>query len=403
MGKQRTLTEKRPTILQIIPELDTGGAELATVEIADAVIRAGGRSIVLSRGGRMLPDLLKTGATFVPFPAKTKNPARIVWNARAIAAIVRREGVDLVHARSRAPAWSALLAARMTRRPFVTTYHGAYNEKTRIKNWYNSVMARADVVIANSQYTADLVAKRYGTPAGRLTVIHRGIDGAAFDPATIGAERVAQLRTSWGVAPEAPVILQAARLTTWKGQSVLIAAAKLLKDEGRLGKAQIVFAGDAQGRTGYAERLRSEAAAAGLADRVGLVGHVGDMPAAFKAAHIAVIASVEPEAFGRAAAEAQIMGCPVIATRLGAPQETVLAPPAAGRDAMTGWLVTPGDARALAEAMAEALSLDEAARVALGLRARRHVLTNFTLSAMKHATLEVYDRLIGSDLAAAKG
>jgi glycosyltransferase involved in cell wall biosynthesis len=381
------LTEKRPTILQIIPELDTGGAELATVEIADAVIRAGGRSIVLSRGGRMLPDLLKTGATFVPFPAKTKNPARIVWNARAIAAIVRREGVDLVHARSRAPAWSALLAARMTRRPFVTTYHGAYNEKTRIKNWYNSVMARADVVIANSQYTADLVAKRYGTPAGRLTVIHRGIDGAAFDPATIGAERVAQLRTSWGVAPEAPVILQAARLTTWKGQSVLIAAAKLLKDEGRLGKAQIVFAGDAQGRTGYAERLRSEAAAAGLADRVGLVGHVGDMP----------------EAFGRAAAEAQIMGCPVIATRLGAPQETVLAPPAAGRDAMTGWLVTPGDARALAEAMAEALSLDEAARVALGLRARRHVLTNFTLSAMKHATLEVYDRLIGSDLAAAKG
>ncbi len=397
------MTEKRPTILQIIPELDTGGAELATIEIADAIARAGGRAIVLSRGGRMLPDLVKTGATFIPFPAKTKNPARIVWNARTIAGIVRRVGVDLVQARCRAPAWSALLAARMTGRPFVTTYHGAYNEKTRIKNWYNSVMARADVVIANSQYTTDLVAQRYGTPASRLVVIHRGIDGATFDPERIGAERVAKLRTSWGVAPEAPVILQAARLTAWKGQSVLIAAAKLLKDEGRLGKAQIIFAGDAQGRTGYAERLRAEAAAAGLSDRVGLVGHVSDMPAAFKAAHIAVIASIEPEAFGRAAAEAQIMGCPVIATRLGAPQETVLAPPAAGRDTMTGWLVTPGDARALADAMAEALTLDQGARVALGLRARKHVEANFTLAGMKHQTLEVYDRLIGSRMAAANG
>lgn len=399
MGKQRTLTEKRPTILQIIPELGTGGAELATIEIADAVTRAGGRALVLTEGGRLIPDLEAAGGTWIPFPAKSKNPARIFINARAIAKLIGRESVDLVHARSRAPAWSALLAARRTGTPFVTTYHGAYNEKTRIKNWYNSVMARADVVIANSGYTADLIRSRYGTDAERLTIIHRGIDGAKFDPDQIAPERVAALRSAWGVDADTPLILQAARLTSWKGQSVVIAAAKRLNDQGRLGKAHIIFAGDAQGRTGYAEQLMAEAAAAGLGARVHLVGHVADMPAAFKAADIAVIASREPEAFGRAAAEAQIMGCPVIATRLGAPQETVLAPPAAGHDQMTGWLVTPGDATALALAMADALETRGAEREALRRRARAHVLQNFTLHGMKRATLAVYDRLLGSHLA----
>lgn len=397
------MSEKRPTILQIIPHLDTGGAELATIEISDALTRAGARALVLCEGGRMIGDLQAAGATWIPFAAATKNPARIVANARRIAAIMDKEGVDLIHARSRAPAWSALLAARKTGKPFVTTYHGAYNEKTRIKRWYNSVMARADIVIANSGYTADLIEQRYGTARERLRVIHRGIDGAQFDPAAIPADRVEALRQTWGLPAGAPVILQAARLTSWKGQPVLIAAAGLLNAAGRLGNAHIVLAGDAQGRTSYAEGLRNAAAAAGIADRVHLVGHVADMPAAFKAAHIAVIASTEPEAFGRAAAEAQIMGCPVIATRLGAPQETVLAPPAVTAEQMTGWLVTPGDANALAEAMAEALALDDGARARLGARARAHVLQNFTLAGMKRETLAVYDRLLGTGLAARLG
>ena len=395
------MTERGPTILQIVPRLDAGGAELSAIEIAEAVSRAGGRAIVLSEGGRMASRIGEVGGELVTFPAGTKNPARLVANARAIAAMIRREGVDLVHARSRAPAWSALWAARLAGTPFVTTYHGAYNETNAAKRLYNGVMARGDVVIANSRYTRQLIESRYGTAAERLVVIHRGIDEAAFDPSAVAAERIARLRQAWGVAEGQRVVLLAARLTAWKGQSVLIAAARMLAERGRLGNAVIVLAGDAQGRDGYVARLTEEIAAAGLNERVRMPGHVSDMPAAFAAAFVTAVPSTEPEAFGRSAAEAQAMGCPVIASRLGAPQETVRAAPEVDAGARTGWLVTPGDAGALADALAEALQLDPAQRAAIGERARRHALAGFTLTAMKRATLQVYDRLLATRLTAA--
>lgn len=394
------MSERRPTILQIVPRLDAGGAELSAIEIAQAVSRAGGRAIVLSEGGRMAGRIGEVGGELVTFPAGTKNPAKLVANARAIAAMIRREGVDLVHARSRAPAWSALWAARMTGKPFVTTYHGAYNETNTAKRLYNGVMARGDVVIANSHYTRQLIESRYGTAAERLVVIHRGIDEAAFDPAAVPVERIARLRQAWGVAEGQRVVLLAARLTGWKGQSVLIEAARLLAERGRLADAVIVLAGDAQGRDGYVARLRSEIAAAGLGDRVRMPGHVSDMPAAFAAAFVTAVPSTEPEAFGRSAAEAQAMGCPVIASRLGAPQETVLAAPEVDAGTRTGWLVAPGAAGALAEALEEVLQLDPRQRAAIGERARRHVLAGFTLTAMKRATLQVYDRLLQTRLTA---
>lgn len=394
----------RPTILQIIPELDTGGAELATVEVADALTRAGGRALVLSEGGRLAGRLAEAGGELIAFPAATKNPARIVWNARRIRAIAAAEGVDLIHARSRAPAWSALLAARGAGLPFVTTYHGAYSEKGRFKNWYNGVMARADVVIANSDYTAGLIQARYRTPSERLVVVQRGVDGARFDPDAIAPERVDALRRSWGVGAHERVILHAARLTGWKGQGTVIAAADLLarRHDAAIAGAPwvVVFAGDAQGRADYAAGLAAQARDAGLADRVRFAGHVDDMPAAFRASHVAVVASTEPEAFGRAATEAQVMACPVIATRIGAPQETVLATPAVEDGARTGWLVPPGDAAALAEALAEVLAMPVEARGALGARARAHVLARFSLARMKSETLAVYDRLLGTRLAA---
>lgn len=398
------MSQQRPTILQIIPELETGGAELATIEIAEAVCRAGGRALVLSEGGRLAARLAAVGGELVPFPAATKNPARILFNARQIRRLAISEGVDLIHARSRAPAWSALLAARKAGLPFVTTYHGAYGEKGRLKRWYNGVMARADVVIANSGYTADLIRSRYGTPDARLVVIQRGVDGGRFDPAAIPEARVAALREAWGVAPGQQVILHAARLTGWKGQAVVIdAAARLAARQGAAaGRGEpgwvVVFAGDAQGRDAYATSLRQQAEAAGIADRIRFAGHVDDMPAAFKAAHVAVVASTEPEAFGRAATEAQVMACPVIATRIGAPQETVLAAPAVAAAARTGWLVPPGDADALAAALDEAMHLPAAERAALGARARAHVLARFSLAQMKAETLAVYDRLLGTDL-----
>lgn len=395
------MTEKPPTILQIIPELDTGGAELSTVEIADAIVRAGGRALVLSEGGRLASRIAAAGGEFVPFAAATKNPVRILWNASKIRRMIEREGVDLVHARSRAPAWSALIAARRAGKPFVTTYHGAYNEKTRLKRAYNAVMAEGDTVIANSRYTKQLIIDRYGTPEDRIRVVYRGIDGETFDPETVSAERKAELLVRWNATPDTRIILQPARLTAWKGQSTLIEAARRLHAEGRLGNALVVLAGDAQGREAYRRRLEEEIRAAGLEGRVTLPGHVDDIPAALAVSHLAIVASIEPEAFGRVATEAQAMGCPVIATDIGAPPETVAAAPNVGPEEVTGWLVPPGNPERLAEAMGEALSLSPEARRAQGDRARARVLTNFSLTTMRLDTLDVYDRLLGTHLRAA--
>jgi glycosyltransferase involved in cell wall biosynthesis len=399
MAKEKTAAQSRPTILQIVPQLDTGGAELSAVEIAEAVMRAGGRAMVLAEpGGRLAPRIATAGGEVVAFPAATKNPVRMLGNARAIASLVQQQGVALIHARSRAPAWSALMAARRTGVPFVTTYHGAYGETNAAKRLYNGVMARGDVVIANSGYTADLVAQRYGTSRQRIAVIHRGVDPHHFDPTRYGPEQLAALRGRWGVAQAAPIILLAARLTGWKGQSVLIEAAARLKATGKLGSAVIVLAGDAQGRNAYVQKLQHQVAAAGLDQKVHMVGHVEDVAAAYHAAHVTIVGSTSPEAFGRSAIEAAAMSCPVIATDIGAPPETVLAEPKVAKDAATGWLVPPGDAGALAQHLAVALTLAPAERMAIGARARAHVLAHFTVAAMQHRTMAVYDRLLGTVL-----
>jgi len=366
--------------------------------MAGAIVAAGGRALVLAEAGRLEKRLAAAGGELIAFPAASKNPFKMLANARAIARISAAESVDLIHARSRAPAWSGLIAARTLAIPFVTTYHGAYGEGNAAKRAYNSVMARGDVVIANSRYTADLIAERYGTPRNRIAVIHRGVDGSLFDPEGVPPDRLAALRRGWAVAATAPIILQAARLTAWKGQGVLIEAAARLKAAGRLQSALVVLAGDAQGRDGYVHMLQSQIDAGGLAPSVRLVGHVEDIAAAYLAAHVTVIASREPEAFGRAAIEASAMQCPVVATDLGAPPETILASPVFPADAATGWLVPPGNAAALADRLAEALALSDAARAEIGRRARRHVLANFTIAAMQSRTLAVYDRLLGSIL-----
>jgi glycosyltransferase involved in cell wall biosynthesis len=361
-------------------------------------VRAGGRALVLAETGRLAGRLAAAGGEHVTFPAASKNPVRMLANAGALARLIARHGVDLVHARSRAPAWSGLIAARRSRVAFVTTYHGAYGETNAAKRVYNSVMARGDVVIANSRYTAELIVRRYGTSRAQIVSIHRGVDVHRFDPDQVAPERLVALRRSWGIGAGRPIILQAARLTAWKGQGVLIDAARLLHATGRLAGARIILAGDAQGRHGYNQWLQRKIEADGLTATVRLVGHVEDMAATYLAAHVTVVGSIEPEAFGRAAIEAAAMQCPVIASDLGAPPETILAPPAAAASAATGWLVAPGDAAALADRLSEALALTEAARAEIGGRARRHVLAHFTLAAMQRRTLAVYDRLLGSAL-----
>lgn len=396
------MAPRKPTILQIVPRLDTGGAELTTLEITAALVTAGARALVATEGGRMAGEVASLGGELIEMPAASKYPLQMAANARKLAHLIKDRGIDIIHARSRAPAWSALLACRAAGIPLVTTYHGAYGGSGRLKTLYNGVMARGDRVIANSEFTARLIRERHGTPPERLRVIHRGVDLEKFAPARRpGApepRRLAALREALGVPPEARIVLQAARLAGWKGQRVTIEAAARLKAIGCLEGVTIVLAGDAQGRSGYAAELRRRIAEAGLEGDVRLPGHVADMPAAFELAHVAVVASTEPEAFGRTAIESQAMGCPVIATDIGAPPETVLAGPKFTPAKQTGWLVPPADADALAAAIRAALQMDEAARGALGARARNHVARHFSLARMQHDTLAVYDELLQTRL-----
>jgi glycosyltransferase involved in cell wall biosynthesis len=339
-----------------------------------------------------------TGGEIVPLPMASKNPVTIVANARRLARLIEEKGVDLVHARSRAPAWSALLAAHRTGRPFVTTYHGAYSTPGPFKNFYNSVMARGDRVIANSLYTVDLIVSRHRVPQDRIRVIYRGVDLSRFAPELIGPERLARLRGLWGLRETQPVVLQAARLTRWKGQPVVIEAAQQLHDRNRLGDAVFVLAGDEQGREGYRQELEQLIRARGLAGRVKLVGHCDDMPAAFALAQVAIIASTSAETFGRTSIEAQALGCPLIVSDIGAAPETIVPASLTERN-YTGWVIPCRDAAAIAARVEEALGLAPQQRAALGARARTHVTAKFTLSRMQRATLAVYDELLETELA----
>src|SRR3954453_9199387 len=231
-GASFPLTKIHPlsgrTILQIIPELEAGGAERTAVDIAAALSRAGARALVATEGGRLVGELQAKGGVWASFPAATKNPLAMLLNVRRLAKLCLNEGVALLHARSRAPAWVALGAARALNLPFVTTYHGSYSGRSSVKVLYNSVMARGDAVIANSHYTADLIRAAYPQAASRLRVIHRGTDFAAFTPSVVAPEPVEALPGTWGVARHERIVLISARLTSWKGQKVLIeAAAKL--------------------------------------------------------------------------------------------------------------------------------------------------------------------------------
>jgi glycosyltransferase involved in cell wall biosynthesis len=382
-----------------VPELDTGGAEKSAIEMAEAVTRAGGLCLVASQGGRMEAALSEAGGELVRLPLATKNPLRMISNITTLRLLVGGRGVDLVHARSRAPAWSAVAAARLARVPFVTTYHGAYNQKSRAKTFYNSVMARGDIVIANSQYTADLLMRRHGTPPERVRVIYRGVDVERFARAAVSPERVTALRAAWGVASETRVVLQVARLTRWKGQDIVIAAAARLLKQADMADVAVVLAGDAQGRHDYERELREMIADAGLTDRIKLVGHVEDVPAACRAATLVVVASREAEAFGRASAEAQAAERPVIVADRGALPETLRPAGRVGAEEATGWLVAPDNPDALAACLATALRLPPETLAQMGARGRAHVCRCFTTRAMQEATLEVYDALLGTSLA----
>jgi glycosyltransferase involved in cell wall biosynthesis len=372
-----------PAILQVIPKLETGGAERSTVEIAAALATQGFLPLVASQGGRMVAELERAGGEWVFLPLDSKSPFTLVSNALRLANLIRARNVGIIHARSRAPAWSALWAARQMRIPFVTTWHGSYRARTALKRFYNSVMARGDAVIANSAWTAAHIASQF--PARRIVTIPRGVDLARFDPASVAPEPVEELRRLWGADATTILVLLPGRLTRWKGQEVLIEAVAQFKDK----RVRAVLAGDAQGRTGYERALRDAIAAHGLTDRVVIAGHVSDMPAAYLAADIVVSASTQEEAFGRVAAEAAAMGRAVIATDHGGSRETVV-------HGETGLLVPPGDAQALAASVRRLIDAGAAGRAAMGAKGRDVIAQNFTVERMCAATLALYRELLSS-------
>lgn len=379
------------TVLQVIPRMEEGGAERGTLEIAAAVTRAGSRALVATAGGRLTASITHAGGQVIPLPVDRKNPLTIIANGIRLARVVKREGVDIIHARSRAPAWSALIAARLSGASFVTTYHGLYRASGPFKRWYNGIMARGDRVIANSDHVAEEIRNVYPTAASRVVVVLRGVEFSTFDPTTLSDARVSQLKANWRVPEEARVVLLPARLSRWKGQDLFIEAADLLAKDPTLADVVFVVAGEAES-TRLLSELMALAKRSGLESRLIFAGHCNDMPAAYAAADVVVSASRAPEAFGRVIVEAQAMGAIVVAADHGGARQTVQT-----GDLPSGFRVPPGDAEALAKGISSALALSQQDRNAIGARAREHVRAHFSTTRMCADTLAVYRALVAAE------
>lgn len=366
--------------------MDSGGAEQTALDIAAAIVKAGGRSLIATSGGRLSDKLKAAGAEVLPLPLNTKNPLTLLMNTFRLSHLIDEYNVNIVHARSRAPAWSAYLAARIRNTPFVTTYHGVYRGRSFWKQYYNSVMVKGDRVIANSSFTADSIVKQYRLPAQKIVTIPRGVDVTAFDPEAVSIQRQRRILSEWGHAADSGrIILLPGRYSQWKGQTVLIEAAHHLRSFGR-SDFVCILAGDSRGRSTFDESLRSAVETLGLEGIVKIVGHCSDMPAALAVSTVAVSASTEPEAFGRVAVEAQAMGKPVVVTDHGAARETVV-------DGETGWRVTPGDSHALALALDSILGMPPDVRKKFGSAGRNRVSKYYSVSQMCDKTITLYKEL----------
>ncbi len=381
-----TLTSKSarpPTVLQVLPELVTGGVERGTVDIAGAIVEGGGRSIVVSAGGPMAHELTRNGVEHVTLPVQSKNPFVMQRNMKRLADFAVAENVDIIHGRSRASAWSAFYAAKKSGKLFITTFHGTYGHANAMKRAYNSVMTKGTCVIAISNFIAGHIRQVYGVPSTKIRVIPRGVDLTRFDPKAVSRERIISLADKWRMPDGVPVIMLPGRLTRWKGQELLIEA---IKELGRI-DIQCLIVGSDQGRQSYRRELERQIESCGMTGNIHIIGHCDDMPAAYMLADVVVSASLEPEAFGRVAAEAQSMGRQVIAADHGGTRETVI-------QGETGWLTKPGDAQDLAERLNAVLAMSETSRQNLAERAKSNIHNNFSKERMCEQTLDVYNEVL---------
>ena len=381
------MEEKKMVVLQVLPELNQGGVELGTIEIASELQKRGIENFVASEGGRMEPALERLKVKHFSLPLKTKNIFKMYFNSLRLAKIIKKYGINVVHARSRAPAWSAYWAAKKCGVHFVTTFHGTYGLGPKgIKKIYNKVMTFGERVIAISGHIKQHIMQNYGTPEDKIRLIHRCVNMENFDVENTSAERMIKFLETYEIPEDKPIITLIGRLTNWKGQKVLLKALNLIKDEDFCA----LLVGDDQGRTKYSDELKAMVEKFSLNGRVYFIRHVADIPAVMMTSDVVLSTSIEPEAFGRIAIEGQSMGRIVVASNIGGSKETVI-------DGVTGRLYQYDSAEDLAEKLRWALHLSNDEREKIGAAAIKNVKEHFTKQIMCDKTISVYEEILNSN------
>ena len=377
-------------VLQVIPKLGYGGAETGCYDIAHYLPENNCKSFIVTSGGELTKFIDKKKVKLIKLPVHSKNPILILFNAIILIFIILFFNISIVHARSRAPAWSCFIATRLTRRKFVTTFHGTYNFSGKIKKFYNSIMLRSDLIIAGSNFIFSHIKENYSELINikkKLLVIFRGINVDYFDSSTTLEEDEKRLINEWGIDREKKIILMPGRLTSWKGQELFIEAVNLVKIELGYNAFHAVILGNDQGRNLYKQKLVHLTEQYRLTDQIKFIDYCSNMALAYKISDIVVSASVEPEAFGRVAVEAQSMEKIIIASNIGGSNETI-------NNDKTGLLFESGDAKSLSKRIIQALTMDEALRALMVKEGRKNVIKKFNVEKMCFSTYSEYKRLI---------
>ncbi len=384
------LNYKNKRILQIIPNMEIGGAERTVLEITSFLKDTNFSSLVLTSGGKLIDDLEKANIEVIKLKIDKKNPYSIIKNFFLFIKIFREKKINLVHVRSRAPAWSAIFAAKKLGIPVLTTWHGHVSNSSFIKKIYNSIMLKGDAVIANSIYTAENISKIYGINKSKIDIIPRGVDVNNFKKSDINSHEIAKIKENWKIFDkEKVIILLPARLTKWKGHEVAIEAINLLKGESFFKNIVCLFAGEQKNSQKYIHNLNRLISSYSLEKKIRLIGKVENMPLAYHASDVILSPSIEPEPFGRIPIEAQASGKIIISCDAGAVKDTIKS----GKN-FTGFKAIPNNSESLADKIKIALKMENEEIQGMQKRAIMNVKNNFSLESMCKKTLEVYNRLL---------
>ena len=377
-------------VLQVIPKLGFGGAETGCYDIAHYLPENNCQSFIVTSGGELTKFIDKKKVKLIRLPVHSKNPLLILINAIILVCIILFFNISIVHARSRAPAWSCLIASKLTKRKFVTTFHGTYNFNGKIKKFYNSVMVRSDLIIAGSNFIFSHIKENYSeylNSEKKFLVIFRGINVDYFDPSTKLESEEKKLLKKWEINKEKKVILLPGRLTSWKGQKLFIEAINLTKMELGYEAFHAVILGNEQGRGLYKKKLIRLVEQYRLTNQIKFIDECKDMALAYQVSDIIVSASIEPEAFGRVAVEAQSMEKMIIASNIGGSNETII-------NEKTGLLFESGNANALSQMMIRAITMDERSIKIFGEEGRKNIKKKFNVEKMCFSTYSEYKRLL---------